>query len=114
MASTDEMLDQIELFFSRLKDFNLKIKLKKCNFLQNSVVFLGYVLSADGISANPQKLDTVKNWPVPMSAKELQSFFGLASYCHCFISKVTAIAYCLNDLVGPPNVKRKPRRNPRQ
>ena len=48
-ASIDEMLDQIELVFSRLKEFNLKIKPKKCHFFQHSVVFLGYVLSADGI-----------------------------------------------------------------
>ena len=54
-ASIDEMLDRIELIFSRLKEFNLKIKPKKCHFFQRSVVFLGYVLSADGISANPKK-----------------------------------------------------------
>ena len=49
VASIDEMLDQIELVFSRLKEFNLKIKPKKCHFFQCSVVFLGYVLSVDGI-----------------------------------------------------------------
>ena len=51
----NEMLDQIELVFSRLKEFNLKIKPKKCHFFQCSIVSLGYVLSADGISANPKK-----------------------------------------------------------
>ena len=53
-ASIDEMLDQIELV-SRLKEINLKIKPKKCHFIQHSIVFFGYVLSADGISANPKK-----------------------------------------------------------
>ena len=114
VASIDEMLDQIELVFSRLKEFNLKIKPKKCHFFQHSIVFLGYVLSADGISANPKKVDAVKNWPVPMSAKELHSFLGLASYYSCFIPKFAAIAKCLHDLVGPTNIKKKSRRNPRQ
>ena len=112
VASIDEMLDQIELVFSRLKEFNLKIKPKKCHFFQCSVVFLGYVLSADGISANPEKVDTVKNWPVPMSAKELHSFLGLASYYCCFIPKFAPIAKCLHDLVGPTNVKRKTKKEP--
>ena len=112
VASIDQMLDQIELVFSRLKEFNLKIKPKKCHFFQCSVVFLGYVLSADGISANPKKEDAVKNWPVPMSAKELHSFLGLASYYHCFLPKFAAIAKCLHDLVGPTNVKRKPKKEP--
>ena len=77
------------------------------------MVFLGYVLSADGISANPEKVDIVKNWPVPMSAKELHSFLGLASYyCH-FIPKFAVIAKCLHDLVGPTNVKRKNKKEPK-
>ena len=107
VASIDEMLDQIELVFSRLKEFNLKIKPKKCHFFQCSIVFLGYVLSADGISANPKKVDAVKNWPVPTNAKELHSFLGLASYYRHFIPKFAAITKCLHGLVGPTNVKRK-------
>ena len=73
---------------------------------------MGYVLSADGISANPKKVDAVKNWPVPTSAKELHSFLGLASYYHRFIPKFAAIAKCLLDLVGPTNVKRKTKKEP--
>ena len=112
VASIDEMLDQIELVFSRLKEFNLKIKPKKCHFFQCSIVFLGYVLPAWGISANPKKVDAVKNWPVPTSAKELHSFLGLASYYCCFIPKFAAIAKSLHDLVGPTNVKRKIKKEP--
>ena len=100
------------MVFSRLKEFNLKIKPKKCHFFQHSVVFLGYVLSADGISANPKKVDAVKNWPVPTSAKELHSFLGLASYYCRFIPKFAAIAKCLHGLVGPTNVKRKTMKEP--
>ena len=59
------MLDQIELVFSWLKAFNLKIKPKKCYFFQASVIFLGHFLSADGISANPEKVEKVRDWPVP-------------------------------------------------
>ena len=62
----DDMLDQIELvFFGRLKEFNLTIKLKKCQFFNTSVLFLGHLLLANGISANPEKVEKVKTWPVP-------------------------------------------------
>ena len=102
-TSIDEMLDHTELVFKWLQEFNLKIKPKKCLFFKCSVVFLGHVLSAEGISANPEKVEKVKNWPVPTNPKELQSFWGLASYyCH-FIPKFTAIAKCLHQLVGPAN-----------
>ena len=81
----DDMLDQIHLVFDRLKKFNLKIKPKKCQFFRTSVLFLGHVLSAKGISANPDKVDKMKTWPVPKNIKEVQSFLGLASYYRHFI-----------------------------
>ena len=100
------MLDQTELVFSWLKAFNLKIKPKKSYFFQASVIFLGHVLSADGISANPEKVEKVMDWLVPSNAKELHSFLGLASYYHWFIPNFACIAKCLHQLVGPTNVKK--------
>ena len=100
-TSIDEMLDHTEFLFKWLEDFNPKIKPKKCHFFQCSIIFLGYVLSAEGISANPKKVEKVKKWPVPTNPEELQSFLGLTShYCH-FIPKFTASAKCLHQLVGP-------------
>ena len=100
------MLDQIELVFSWLKAFNLKIKSKKCYFFQASVIFLGHILSADGISANPEKVDKVRDWLVPNNVKELHSFLGLASYYHQFIPNFAHIAKCSHQLVGPTKVKK--------
>ena len=97
----DEMLDRIQLVFNRLKQFNLKIKPKKCQFFSHSVLFLGHVLSAEGISANPEKVDKVKTWPVPKTIKEVQSFLGLASYYRHFIPHFAKKAQCLHELVGP-------------
>ena len=76
-ASIDEMLDCIELVFKWLEEFSLKIKPKKCHFFQHGVVFLGHLLSAEGISANPEKVEKVKSRPVPTNQNELQSFFGV-------------------------------------
>ena len=97
------MLDQIELVFSWLKSFNLKIKPKKCYFFQASV---GHILSADRISANPEKVEKVRDWPVPSNAKELHSFLGSASFYHWFIPNFMHIAKCLHQLVGLTNVKK--------
>ena len=48
-----------------------------------------------------------------MITKELHSFLGLASYYHHFIPKFAVIAKCLHDLVGPTNVKRKNKKEPK-
>ena len=65
----NDMLDQNELVFNRLKQYNLKIKPKKCQFFDTSVLFLGHILWAKGISVNPEKVEKVKTWPVPKNIK---------------------------------------------
>ena len=72
-------------------------------------MFLGHVLLAEGISANPEKVDKVKTWPVPKNIKEVQSFLGLASYYRHFIPHFAKKAWCLHELVGPTASKPKSR-----
>ena len=57
-STVDEMLDHVGLVLNHLKEFNLKIKPKKLYFFQPSVVFLGHVLSKDGISPNPESVQS--------------------------------------------------------
>ena len=71
----DGMLDQIELVFNRLKQNNLKIKPKKCQFFNMSVLFLGHVLSAKGISANPEKVEKVKSGLYPKTSRRSNPFW---------------------------------------
>ena len=89
------------------KQFNLKIKPEKCQFSDTSVLFLGHVLSANGVSANPEKVEKVKTWPVPKNIMEVQSFLGLASYYRWFINKFAKKSWCIHELVGPTSNKQK-------
>ena len=106
-STVNEMLDCIGLVLNHLKEFNLKIKPKKMYFFQPSVVFLGYVLSKDGISPNPEKVSKVKDWPVPKSAKEVHSFLGLASYYQRFIPEFAKWASPLHELIRLVTTKKK-------
>ena len=104
------MLDRIELVFSRLKQYKLKIKPKKSFFFQTEISFLGHVLSAKGISPNPEKVDKVWDWPVPKTSKEVHSFIGLVSYYCRFIPNFTKWLEPLNALIMPPAHQAKVRR----
>ena len=108
--SADQMLDQIELVFSRLKQYQLKIKPKKSFFFQTEVSFLGHILSAKGISSNPKKVDKVRDWPVPKTSKEVHSFISLASYYRRFIPNFAKWSKPLNALIVPPAHQAKVRR----
>ena len=101
------MLDRIALVFGHLKEFNLKIKPKKKIFFQSSVLFLGHLLSKDGILPNPEKVSKVKDWLIPTTAKEIHSFLGLASYYRRFIPQFAKWANPLHDLIHPITTKKK-------
>ena len=53
--SIEELLGQIDLVFNRLKEFHLKIKPKKFDFFDTSVLFLGHVLLIRRNICKPQK-----------------------------------------------------------
>ena len=75
-----------------IRKAGLRIKLKKCQFFKRSVEYLGHVISDQGISPNPEKIEKIKNYPIPTSADEVSSFLGLAGYYRRFIPNFGAIA----------------------
>lgn len=60
-----------------LKEHELYAKFSKCEFWLNKVHFLGHVVSEDGISVDPAKIEAVNNWKAPRSVTEVRSFLGL-------------------------------------
>ena len=94
----EEYLHRLRLVFDRIRTAGLKLKLTKCQFLKKEVKFLGHVVSSQGIKTDPEKIETVKTWPIPLDVKELQSFLGLASYYRRFISGFSIIAEPLYKL----------------
>ncbi|MCP4651911.1 MAG: RNA-directed DNA polymerase [Candidatus Omnitrophica bacterium] len=70
----EEHLENFEKVLIRLRQANLKIKLKKCNFLCKSILYLGHVVSAEGISVDPSKTEKVQNFPPPTNISALNDF----------------------------------------
>ena len=74
-------LHHLNAVFQRLRDANLTLKSSKCKFGVDRVVFLGHVLSNNGVSVDPSNTDKVQNFPVPRTQKELRGFLGLCKIC---------------------------------
>ena len=62
------------------------------------VEYLGYVVSHEGVAADPKKIEAVRNYPVPTNIKTLRSFLGLASYYRRFIPNFARVARPLHTL----------------
>ncbi|XP_040367369.1 uncharacterized protein LOC121050647 [Rosa chinensis] len=81
-----------------LRERKLFVKFEKCEFWQKEVKFLGHVVSKDGVSVDPSKVEAVMNWGQPTIVTEVHSFLGLAGYCRRFIERFASIASALTKL----------------
>ena len=84
----------------RLRQFGLKLSPAKCKFFQSSTKCLGHVISAEGVSTDPSKIEAVKTWPVPHTARELKSFLGFTGYYRRFVEGYSSIVKHLNALTA--------------
>ena len=90
----------VRRILSKLRDHNLKVKLKKCSFLKKELQFLGYIINKDGIKPDPEKLEAMRNIKRPSDKSSVRRFLGACSYYSKFIPKYANHARPLQKLTG--------------
>ena len=96
----DEHLEHIRLVLQALQDHHLFAKPSKCAFCLTELDFLGHVVSHNGVAVDPGKIDAIRAWPVPASARDLRSFLGLANYYRDHVENFSHRAGPLTDLLA--------------
>lgn len=84
--------------FQRLRQVNLKLNPHKCNFLKKEILYLGHVVTGEGILPDPDKVKVMKEYPVPENVDEVKRFVAFANYYRKFIPDFARKAYELNKL----------------
>jgi hypothetical protein len=95
----EEHADHLRIVLTQLCDKQLYAKFSKCEFWLKKVTFLGHVLSKDGISIDPTKVQEVLDWKAPTTVSEVRSFLGLAGYYRRFILDFSKIAKPMTQLL---------------
>ena len=90
--SEEEHEDHLRVILHLLRDHQLYSKFNKCEFWLTEVRFLGHIVSASGVSVDPEKVKAVMSWESPKSDFEICSFLGLAGYYRRFIEDFSRLA----------------------
>ena len=93
-----EALARLEEVLSRLSNFGLQLKAKKCTFMQTEVVFLGHIVGRTWLACVPAKLSAVRNWHAPDKVKGVRQFVGFVGYYRRFAKD---FADLVEPLVAP-------------
>jgi len=98
--SLEAHMEVVKEVLEILKKNKLCIKPDKCEFHQNQVEFLGFIVGNGQICMDPGKIAAIKEWKSPKTKKELQTFLGFANFYQQFIKNFAEDSLTLTPLTG--------------
>jgi len=98
-CNDEEHAKHLHVVLTHWRDHQLYAKFSKCEFWLKKVPFLGHVLSEEGISVDPAKVQEVLDWKVPTSVHDVQSFLSLVGYYRRLIPEFSTISKPMTHLL---------------
>ena len=80
--------------------------------MKSEVNYLGHAMSEEGVKTEPDKVESLKSWPIPKDVKDVRAILEFSGYYRRFIRNHASIARYFSDLlIGRcTNTKRKKKR----
>ena len=82
-----------------LRHHQLYAKESKCTFCSSQVSYLGFIISSEGISVDPEKVKDIVDWPQPSNISEIRGFLGITGWYRIFVKDYALIAAPLTELL---------------
>ena len=98
-GATEGNLRMLDEVLSRLNKAGLRVKRSKCEFMRESVTYLGHRIDADGLHPLPDRVRAIKEAPKPTSVTTLKAYLGMLTCYSKFLPKLSTILYPLYRLL---------------
>ena len=83
--------EHVHEVLQRLCKHGLFTQPDKCHFSADTIEYLGFILTKDGLKMDSAKVQIIQDWPEPRKVKDIQSFLGFANFYHRFIPNYSNI-----------------------
>ncbi len=90
--------DHVKLVLSRLREAELQIDIRKCEFDVEETVFLEVIVSELGLRMNLSKVTAIVSWITSTNLKEIQSFVRFVNFYRRFIKNFSKLVKSFTQL----------------
>ena len=94
----EEHLEHLDEILGITGKQSLYAKASKCEFGLTEILYLGHVISAQGVQVHQEKIRAIVDWPTPRTLTELRGFMGICSYYRRFVRGFSQLGAPLTDL----------------
>ena len=100
-STIEETLENLEKILARFRTFGITVNPEKCKLGLTEIEYVGHTINSDGLHFTREKLDSVLNFPLPITQADLKSFVGLANYFRDHVGNASILMQPLHDLMKP-------------